>query len=212
MTQAEVGELTEDQKAAAAKLNDRQLAFANLVLTGAEHGMCNADCYRKAGYKPRSDKSAQDNAARMIGSDRVSAYLKVMREGVVSAAKIDAAWLLTRLGDMADADITDIIDEETGAYKRVHDWPLIWRRMLNASDMKEIFEFDHEQKRQEKIGEIIKYRFVDRMKALEMLGKHTNVQAFKERIETTGSVDMNMKSTLTQEQALALLTKNEVAS
>jgi phage terminase small subunit len=102
--------------------------------------------------------------------------------------QIDADFVLTRLAEMINADPCDILDEETGAYKRIHDWPIEWRRMLSATDVKELFEANAAGKK-EKIGELVKFKFIDKLRAYELLGKHINVQAFtdKKTVDLTNS-------------------------
>lgn len=108
-------ELTPEQQDAASKLNDRQLAFANLVLTKPGHGMSSAECYRAAGYKPRSDKSAQDNASKMIGLDRISAYLKLMREESVKDTRLTLEQLDRDLEEsIFDNVITSVVTSVDG--------------------------------------------------------------------------------------------------
>jgi len=80
--------LTQEQKDAAAKLNIRQLAFANLILKKPSHRRSDASSYTKAGYKPRNKKAAAANAARMIVSDNVAHYLKTMREESVKKTRL----------------------------------------------------------------------------------------------------------------------------
>lgn len=105
--------------------------------------------------------------------------------------KIDANFILTRIGQMVDADPVDIIDEETGAYKKIHDWPPVWRKMLSAADVQELF-IAIKGGNQEKIGKLVKYKFIDKLKAYEMLGKHVKVQAFKDKLEVEGAIAINI--------------------
>ena len=94
--------------------------------------------------------------------------------------KVDADWLLTHCSQMLTADIGDIVDE-LGHFKPIHDWPLIWRQMLNGTDIKELYEWETKEdgkKIKEKVGEIIKAKFVSREKVRELTGKHINVAAF----------------------------------
>jgi len=98
--------------------------------------------------------------------------------------KIDADDVLIRLGAMLDADPCDIIDRDTGCYINIHDWPLVWRQMLTAADVQELYAGAGDDKKE--IGRIVKYKFIDKLKALEMTGKHVDVNAFKERREITG--------------------------
>lgn len=56
-------------------------------------GMSQTDAYEAAGYKG-SRKSLQDNAARLIGNDRVQARIAELRANAAQEAQIDLAWLV----------------------------------------------------------------------------------------------------------------------
>ena len=91
--------------------------------------------------------------------------LKAIREAQAKRSektKIDADFVLEHLGEMIKADPCDIINKKTGRYKPIHDWPLIWRQMLTAADVQEIYKTV--KKRKQKIGEIIKYKFIDKLR------------------------------------------------
>lgn len=75
--------LTKEQKAAASKLNDLQLVFANLILTKPVHGMTDGECYSEAGYKVRSPSTARVMASRACDRPNVKAYMDLMREDSV---------------------------------------------------------------------------------------------------------------------------------
>lgn len=102
--------------------------------------------------------------------------------------QITAKLVLTRLGEMMDADPCDIIDRDTGCYLPIHDWPIVWRRMLSAADVQELYSGRGEE--QQKIGEIIKYKFIDKMKLFDLIGKHVDVQAFKMQLGITDETDL----------------------
>jgi phage terminase small subunit len=65
----------------------------------------------------------------------------------------------------------------------VHDWPLAWRTGLVAGidTVQERIGTDPEGKPE--FATVRKVRLADRAKLLEMIGKHVDIGAFKERIE-----------------------------
>ena len=66
------------------------------------------------------------------------------------------------------------------------DWPLIWRQGLVAGlDVETIGEG---------AGRITKIKLSDRVKRLELIGKHIDVQAFKEKIEHSGGITLNVSN------------------
>ena len=104
--------LTEKQTAAAAQLNDRQLAFANLILTKSDHRMSNGECYRQAGYNPGNIQAAESNASLLISNHKVSAYLRVMREEFVRNTSVTLESLDGDLEDSLNVSITDVVSSE----------------------------------------------------------------------------------------------------
>lgn len=90
---------------------------------------------------------------------------------------VDADWVLRRLADEAIADLADILDEN-GAVRPVKDWPLIWRQGLVAG-----FEVAENTVEGVKVGQTVKVKLSDRIKRIELIGKHVNVQAFREKVD-----------------------------
>ncbi len=68
-----------------------------------------------------------------------------------------------------------------GSLKPVHEWPMIWRKGLVAGVDVEQMKADGAV-----IGEIKKVKVSDRVKRLELIGKHVDVQAWRERLEHSG--------------------------
>lgn len=101
----------------------------------------------------------------------------------IQRTKIDSDWILLHGSEILKADIADIIADD-GSYLPIKEWPLIWRQMLSGVDVQELFEW--EDKKKVKIGEVIKVKFIDRIKTMELMGKHVDVDAFREKhlIET----------------------------
>ncbi len=132
-------------------------------------GLSFAEIGEKLGVSPRT-----------VSNDLVNHYDQMQSiNGLLEDSPIDADDLHIRLSQMFDADIADIIDPDTNCYKPIHQWPKIWRQMLTGSELKEIFEHskDGGGASWDKIGEVVKIRFVDQMKVLELAMKHKAVDA-----------------------------------
>ena len=129
----------------------------------------------RAGY---TEKTARQQGSRLLSHADIQEAIRLAIEGRSKRTKVDADWLLTHCSQMLTADIGDILDE-LGHFKPIHDWPKIWRQMLNGTDIKEIFAYTGgEEGAKDKVGEIIKAKFVSREKIMELTGKHINVAAF----------------------------------
>jgi phage terminase small subunit len=89
--------------------------------------------------------------------------------------QINAEWMLRRLEQDSAADIADLYDE-AGNIRPVREWPKAFRTGLVAGV---------ETVQLGEAGEITvkKVKLVDRAKYLEMIGRHIDVGAFKDRVE-----------------------------
>jgi phage terminase small subunit len=125
----------------------------------------------RAGYSP---KVADRNGPRLLRNAAISAAVQGHKDQF--AAKISATWLLNRLEAEVSADIADLYGAD-GRLKPVDQWPKIWRQGLVTA-----VELEDGEDGRPRVSRI---RFSDRVKRLELLGKHVGVGAFLERRENT---------------------------
>ncbi|TNE38296.1 MAG: terminase small subunit [Sphingomonadales bacterium] len=138
----------------------------------------------RAGY---SAKTANEQASRLLAKVNVQKAVAEAQAKRSEKTGIDAAWVLTRLATELTADLADIYDEQ-GGLKPIHEWPLIWRQGLIAG-----IETDEERDDNGKVIAIVrKVKLSDRVKRLELAGKHVDVQAFKDKIEQSGVMVLNI--------------------
>lgn len=169
-----------------ADLTDKQATFVEEYLKDLNA----TQAAIRAGY---SAKTAQEQSSRLLSNVMVSAAIAEARAARSERTRIDADWVLTRLAEEADADIADLYDEH-GGLKPVKEWPLIWRKGLVAG-----IETVSERVGEDKYGKpefatIHKVKLSDRVKRLELIGKHIDVQAFKDRVEQSGSLTLTVAS------------------
>jgi phage terminase small subunit len=122
---------------------------------------------------------------------------------IAEKATWDAARVLQRLGEQADADLCEIQDHE-GRFKPLSQWPLHWRRMIQGIEYEEkaVRSTDGvqagESKAWDKTGDrILKIKFVDRLKNLELLGRHKAVDAFVQQ-KSEDHVHLHLHAELNQ--------------
>jgi len=133
----------------------------------------------RAGY---SAKSANVQAVEIMARPLVKAAIDAAKVERSEETKIDAAWVLKRLAVEAEADMADIYFEN-GALKPVHEWPKIWRQGLVAG----VEHIEVKDREGNATGDVIvKIKVSDRVKRLELIGKHVGVQAFQENIQVGG--------------------------
>lgn len=123
----------------------------------------------RSGYSP---KHAAATARGLLSNPTIADAVR--RQLMVKArdARLNAAEVLNHAVRMLQADIADIIDNK-GNYKPLSDWPLIWRQMLSACEVSSIRNMKGEE-----IGSVSRIRFADRVKVLELIGRHIDVRAF----------------------------------
>lgn len=127
----------------------------------------------RAGY---SAKTANREGTRLLSNAVIFEAVSSAKAARSERTKIDADWLLRRLADEAEADVADLYDEH-GYLRLVSEWPAIWRKGLVAGlDVEEI------KSDGVTIGIIRKVKLSDRVKRLELIGKHVEVQAFREQV------------------------------
>lgn len=139
----------------------------------------------RSGYSG-SVQTAEVTGHRLLRNAKVAAAIAEAKTARSERTKIDADWLLRRLADEAEADVADLYDEN-GSFRPVQDWPPIWRKGLVAG-------LDVEEVKEEgvTVGVIRKLKLSDRVKRLELIGKHVEVQAFKDQVEQSGSVSITI--------------------
>ena len=131
----------------------------------------------RAGY---SAKTARQVGAENLTKPVIAAAIFEAKADRSERTKVDSDWVLSRLADEADADIADLYNED-GSLKPVHQWPLIWRKGLVAGlDVEEI------KAEGQTIGIVRKVKLSDRIKRVELIGKHVDVQAFRDQVGLTG--------------------------
>lgn len=161
------------------KLTPKQQAFVDEYIKDFKGG----PAYLRAGFKV-SSRVAESNASRLLRNADVQAAVTDVIEARSKRTKIDADWVLRRLADISDADLADLYGPD-GSMKPVSEWPEVWRKGLVAGV--EVFEeFSGQGQERKLIGYTRKVKLADRLKSLELIGKHVDVGAYRERVEHTG--------------------------
>ena len=142
-----------------------------------------------------SAKNADKIGSQLLGKTSVFAAIEKAQEERAGKLSIDAEYVLNRLVEIDQMDVLDIMDEKM-SIKPVSEWPKVWRQYLSGFDLAEMFEGTGDDRAM--VGILKKIKWPDKTRNLELLGKHINVQAFKDRVEQTGSVAV----TVSQEDAL----------
>ncbi|WP_217548833.1 terminase small subunit [Pantoea sp. GbtcB22] len=123
-----------------------------------------------------------DNTARKIGSENltkpdIAQRIIDLKSSRNERVEVDADYVLRRLVEIDEMDVLDILKDD-GGLKMVHEWPKVWRTTLSGLDiLTTVTNFD--ETTMENI--LKKIKWPDKVKNLELLGKHISVMAFKEQ-------------------------------
>ena len=145
----------------------------------------------RAGY---AAKGAKDQAYQLMQRPVIAAAIKEAMEARNQRTQVDADYVLNRLTEIDQMDLLDILDDDM-SIKPLSKWPKVWRQSLSGFDIAEMFE--GVGKERDLIGLMKKIKWPDKVKNLELLGKHVNVNAFREQV----AVDVTL--TLSQRMAKA---------
>jgi phage terminase small subunit len=122
-----------------------------------------------------SEATAKAQGCRLLTNVYVQERIQEAFAERSSAVKVDANYVLQKLHEIAEMDVLDILNNDM-SFRSISDWPKVWRQYISSFDMAEMFEVKDDQK--EMVGILKKIKWPDKVKNLELLGKHTSVKAF----------------------------------
>ncbi|ECD1688536.1 terminase small subunit [Salmonella enterica subsp. enterica serovar Newport] len=134
-----------------------------------------------AGFSPNT---AAVKASVMMRDERIQKRIAELMEERNKRLRVSADYVLLRLVEIDQMDVIDILNDD-GTMKPIREWPKIWRTTLSGFDLSStIMNMDETS-----IETILKkIKWPDKVKNLELIGKHVDVNAFKERLEVSGTV------------------------
>ncbi|HCR3184446.1 TPA: terminase small subunit [Morganella morganii] len=121
--------------------------------------------------------SACKRASVLMADPRIQERIAQLMQQRNKRTKMSADTVLKRLVEMLDADIADILNEK-GDIKPISEWSPVWRKSVAAFD---IIDIDGDTR-------LKKVKLLDKLKVLELIGKHVDINAFRERVQ----VDVNI--------------------
>lgn len=139
----------------------------------------------RAGFAPGGAKA---HGCRLLVEPLIQQAIAEAMEARSQRTGIDADWVLRRLAEESEADIADIFDDK-GNLRPVKEWPRVWRTGL-VTGIESIEEYAGRGSEREAIGLVRKIKLSDRIRHKELIGKHVNVQAFREQLEVSGKLSI----------------------
>ncbi len=135
-----------------------------------------------AGFSPNT---AAVKASVMMRDERIQKRIADLMEERNKRNRVSADYVLMRLVEIDQMDVLDILNDDM-SIKPVSEWPKVWRQYLTGFELADMFEGRGDEK--ELVGILKKIKWPDKVKNLELIGKHVDVNAFKERLEVSGTV------------------------
>ena len=148
----------------------------------------------RAGYsKETANRIASQNLLKLDIQRRI-AELKKQRSNKLG---INADYILKRLYEIDNLDVADIVDDK-GEVLPINQWPESWRKTVNSIEVSAIKAGD------EMIGYLKKVRWPDKIKNLELLGRHIAVDAFREKGDVVNEINANFQINMIKNENINL--------
>lgn len=145
-----------------------------------------------AGFSPNT---AAVKASVMMRDERIQKRIAELMEERNKRLRVSADYVLLRLVEIDQMDVIDILNDE-GGLKPISQWPKVWRTSISAVDINRI-RMAMKDDEEDIESTLQKIKWPDKVKNLELIGKHVDVNAFKERLE------IDVKMTIAEKMAKA---------
>lgn len=139
--------------------------------------------YKRAGYSGKGNV-AEAAASQLLSNVKVASAVHIMKSQRALRTEVTADWVLKTLAEEKKADLADLFEED-GSLKPVKQWPMVWRQGLVVG-VESLEEFSGAGADRMQIGVIKKLKLSDRIKHLELIGRHVDVQAWRDQKAVTG--------------------------
>ncbi|HEP6278708.1 TPA: terminase small subunit [Burkholderia vietnamiensis] len=140
---------------------------------------------RRAGY---SEKTAGQIGERLLKKVEVQHALAASMKARAARTEINADHVLKRMAEIDAMDLLDIMNDDM-SLKPVSEWPKVWRQYLSGFYLAEMFEGNGDAR--EMVGILKKIKWPDKLKNLEMLGRHFGM--FNDKLELSKGPKVRVK-------------------
>ncbi len=149
------------------KLTDKQAAFVReylIDLNGTQAAI-------RAKY---SKKTAKQAGTENLSKPYIQEAIKKKQAKRAKRLQVKADYVLRRHVDIDEMDVADILNDD-GSMLAIKEWPKCWRRTITGIDISEIIRTNDEEAA---FTILRKIKWPDKLRNLELLGKHIDVQAY----------------------------------
>lgn len=149
----------------------------------------------RAGYSKRTAGQIGDENLK---KPQIAQAIKEAMDSRSKRVQINADYVLNRLVEIDQLDVLDILRDDM-SFKPLSEWPKGWRQYLVGFDIAEMFEGSGEDRSM--VGLMKKIKWPDKVKNLELLGKHVAVSAFREQVEVSVTHTLSERMAKARERA-----------
>lgn len=136
---------------------------------------------------------------KYLNDPQVVMRVQERREEINKASEADAFYVRKRLLEIDQMDVADILDDD-GAFLPMKQWPKVWRTTISSV-------------KQTGTGAVlsVEIKWPDKLKNLELLGRHVDVSAWEERqkIEEGGAPPLAITFEVAPAKADVQVTRGE---
>lgn len=176
--------MKQELKVDSVKLSERENAYCEEYIIDLNQ----TQAAIRAGY---AERSARQTAARLMTKDNIQLRVQELLKSRSKRTQITSDWVLEQLKDIHELDVIDIVDD-AGNLLPITKWSKPWRMYISGMDVQELNVGD--------VAAVVKkIKWPDKVKNLELIGRHTVVQAWNEKVttEATLKVDSPLAERLT---------------
>lgn len=132
----------------------------------------------RAGY---AKKRAAEMGYELLQLPEVQAAIQQAMDERSKRTRSDADYVVRRLEEIDQMDLLDIVNDDL-TLRPLSQWPKAWRQYLSGFDLAEMFEGKGDSR--VAVGILKKIKWPDKVKNLELLGRHHGV--FTDKFEHSG--------------------------
>lgn len=160
------------------KLTHKEMMFVHYYL---KHRNATKAVY-DAGYDTNGENSTSSIGYTLLRNVKIRPILHAANQARLRALKIDKEWLLDQLKAQYEFNIEDFtrINSKTG--KPYYDFSEATPEQMHCIEQMEISPTEW--------GTKIKVKTMGKKAILDMIGKHTNIEAFKEKVEVSADINI----------------------
>ena len=140
----------------------------------------------RAGY---SEDTASVIACENLRKPNIESRINELKMERLKRLNVNQDYVLMRLIEIDQLDVLDILNDD-GSCKPIKEWPKVWRQFISGIDLSELKEISGSEEKI--IGSVLKkIKWPDKVKNIELIGKHVDVGAFKDRLEVSGNLGLS---------------------